>query len=279
MSIVLGENEVISNFYIDSLNKKSGTTFNFVVSNSQNFINFNKIRRISLSEFNVGFLPFSVNEYNRYFTITDGVNSYQVAIPIGYIDIRTSSSAIFFIGIIQTAMNANPFGWNFTVSNNQRLGTIEWTSSVPIRVSQASQQIFDTFGIRTNANLVSNWNFGGIVTGVYSNVFYICSKQLTRNTIRDCHSNIIINNILGVVSVNSQNTGSDYYHVNKVFEQMKVFDFVPSEPLGNDIDVYLLDCYGNEIFNYPQYETARVNLELKIVSVRNPQFVKTVIEN
>lgn len=278
MSIVLDQNEVISNFYIDSLNRKSGTAWNFTVSNSQSFINFTKIRRIALSEINLGFLPFSVNEYNRYFTITDGVNSYQVAIPPGYIDIRDPSSGIFFIGIIQTAMNANPFGWVFTVTNNQRLGTIEWTSSVPIRVSQASQQIFDCFGIKANPNLVTTWNFGGIVSGVYSNVFYICSKQLTRNTIRDCHSNIIINNVLGIVSVSNQFTGSDYYHVGKEYDQMKVFDFEPSEPLGNEIDIYFLDCYGNEIFNYSSYDSSRVTLEFKIVSIRNPTLSKTITE-
>jgi len=278
MSIVLSDNEVISNLYIDSNDAKYGTTWNFVCPPGQSFINFTRIKRIALCNVNLGFLPYTINEYNRYFTITNGTNSYQVSLPIGYYDVRDPSSPAYYIPLIKTAMDANPYGWVFTVSRNLILGTIEWTSTVPIRVSKSSFPLFDALGIRETSTLSASYTSGGITSGVYTNVLYICSKALTKNSVRDAHSNSIINNVLGIISVNDQFSGNDYYHVEKEYRQLKIFDFEPTEPIGSEVDVYFIDSYGREIFQYPQYDSNRITLEFKIVSTRNPSFTKTIPE-
>jgi len=278
MSIVLSPDETLSNFYVDSIDAKYGTTWNFVSPVGQSFLNFTRIKRMALSSANLALFPYTINEYNRYFTITDGTNSYQVSLPVGYYDVRDPTSSAYYLTLIQTAMNANPYGWVFTVGRNAILGTITWTSNANIRVSQSSFPLFDTLGIRETTTLSSSYTSGAIVSGVYSNVIYICSRSLTRNAVRDAHTNSIINNVLGILSVNDQYVGSDYYHIEKDYRQMKVFDFEPSEPIGSEIDIYFLDCYGKPIYEYPQYESNRITLEFKVVSTRNPSFAKVIAE-
>jgi hypothetical protein len=233
---------------------------------------------MALSNVNMSLFPYTINDYNNKFTITDGINSYQVVLPIGYYDIRNSTSTAYYLPLIQTAMNANSFGWTFVVTTNAIKGRIEWTSSVPIRVSVGSFPLFDVLGIRVSNTLTTSYQVNAITSGVYSNVIYICSRSLTKNAVRDAHTNSIINNVLGIMSVNDQFSGSDYFHVEKEYRQLKIFDFEPSEPLGSEIDIYFVDSYGKPIIEYPEYESNRITLEFKIISTRNPSFTRTIPE-
>ena len=101
---------------------------------------------------------------------------------------------------------------------------------------------------------------------------------MTKNTTRDAHTNSIINNVLGIISVNDQYSGSDYYHVGKEYRQMKVFNFEPTEPIGSEIDIYVVDCYGKPVVERSEYESNRLTLEFKVIITRNPSYAITIPE-
>jgi hypothetical protein len=270
MSIELNDDEVLSNFFVDNIDKKSGGNWDFVCPAGQSFVNYNRIKRMALNAVYMTNLPYDINDRNNKFTITDGTNSYQVVIPIGYINTQQPSAPNYFITLIQTAMNANTFGWVFTVSYNPGTGIITWTSTVPTRVSFADKFVFNTFGIRVSTTLSTSYTNGAIICGTNSNVLYVCSRQLTRFSVRDAHTNSIINNTIGTISITNFLFGVDYAITEKQITQMKIFDFEPSTPIGSEIDIFFLDCYGLPILDSPVYDSNRITLEFKVISVRNP---------
>lgn len=280
MSLVISQDEVMSTMVLDSRDRKFGTQFNFIVPGSSSFLNFTRVKRIALTSANIAFFPFNINEYNNKFTITDGVNSYNVVIPPGFMTTKvatTPPNTSNYKFVLESAMNANPYGWTFTVSVDNYSGRMQWTSSVPTRVSSIiGFPITDMLGIVVTPTLSINY-VGAIYNNTYSNVFYICSKALTRDSVRDVHSNGIVNNIIGIMSISDQNIEEDYYHTNRSFTQIKVFDFEPSQPIGGEIDIYVQDAYGNLIYEYPEYASNRLTLEFLIVSTRNP-IVQTLIK-
>lgn len=278
MSLVINDNEVISNLVIDSRDRKAGTYWNFICPKDQKFLNFDRVNRIALTQVNMAILPFNINEYNRYFSVTDGTNTYQVALAKGYVTSALPPDPTSIQTIIQNGLNANPYGWVFTVVFDQYTSQITWTSSVPTRVSVASEQILDCLGVVLTNTLSTSYT-GAISTGTYSNVFYICSKALTGETVRDVHTNITINNIIGIICVADQLISENFYHVFREYKQLKVFDFEPSRPLGGEIDIYFVDAYGQPLLDErPAYQSQRITLEFKIVSTRNPQFTQLITE-
>ena len=269
MSLVINDNEVMSEFFVDNKDRKYGTPFNFVCPLTSTYINFNGIKRMAMSSANMSFLPYTINELNRYFSVTDGVNTYQVALPIGYWNISVpSSTTTFYLNLLQTALNANPYGWVFTLTDVQLTGIFTWVCSVPVRVSQTTASLQNTLGIHSTSTLSANYS-SYIITGTYSNVYYVCSKALTKDTVRDATTNTIINNVLGIISINDQLFQEGYYNTKTEYRQMKVFDFEQSTPIGGEIDIYVVDSRGRSIIEYPQYESLEILLEFKIVSTRN----------
>lgn len=276
MSITLDENEVISNLYINNFDRKSGTAFNFVVPTSTSFINFTRVKRIALSNIFMAFLPYNVYGGNNTFTVTDGVNSYTVTLPIGFYDfflpVSSTSPRNIYLAI-QTLLNANTFGWVFTFVRNEITSVVNMTCNVPVRISASTMQF--NLGLRTTTSLSLTYT-GNIIAGVDSNIFYICSRALTRHTIRDAHSNIRINNVVGVIAIGDSFLNQSVAHVERQNVTMKIFDFEPTEPIGSEIDIFFLDEAGREIVPLPEYESCGMTLEFRMVSVRNPNVVRTI---
>ena len=269
MSLVINDSEVISNFYVDSNDRKFGTTFSFIVPNNSTFINFNRIKRFALAQINMSYLPYNVYDGNNSITISDGTNTYTATIPYGYYDFFLTTSPRYWITALQTALNSNPFGWVFVVSQNLIKSAVQWTCSVPVRV--VSSTMLQIGGI-LNTTVLSLSYQGAINSGVDSNIFYITSKALTKNSIRDAHTNSVINNVVGIVSQGDGFLNSTLSHVEKSFVQLKIFDWELSEPIGSEIDIEMVDQDGRSIIPYPEYRSSRMTLEFKIVSTRNPTF-------
>lgn len=279
MSIELNEDEVLSDFFVDSADKKSGGNWDFVCPTGQSFINFNRIKRMALSAVYMNNLPFDIYDGNNQITVTDGVNSYTAVIPVGYINTLNPSASNYFITLIQTALNANPYGWVFTVTYNLATAVVQWTSSVPTRISVANNRVFTTFGIRTTSTLSTSYTSGATIGGTSSILYYICSRALTRYSVRDAHTNSVINNVLGTISINDfQFSGGGVPSTEKQMTQMKIFDWEPSTPIGSEIDIYVLDYLGNPIKENPLYDSNRITLEFKVVSTRNPTTLKLISE-
>jgi hypothetical protein len=279
MSIELNEDEVLCDFFVDSADKKFGGNWDYVCPVGQSFINFNRIKRMALSAIYMNNLPFDIYNGNNQITITDGTNSYTAVIPVGYINTANPSASNYFITLIQTALNANPFGWVFTVSYDLATAVIKWTSTVPTRISVANNRVFTTFGIRTTSVLSTSYTSGATIGGTSSILYYICSRALTRFSVRDAHTNSVINNVLGTISINDfQFSGGGVPSTEKQFTQMKIFDFEPSTPIGSEIDIYVVDYLGNPIQDNPLYDSNRITLEFKVVSTRNPTTLKLMSE-
>ena len=268
MSLIINDNEVMSDFFVDSTNRKLGNNgYNFVVPSGPSFINFTRIKRIALSQITMSYLPYNIYDGNNRITFTDGTNTYTSVLPYGYYEFITTTSPQYFLTPFTNALNANPYGWVFTVSIDYTKAVLQWTCSVPVRILASTMKL--NLGIFPTTTLSTSFS-GAIISGIDSNTFYICSNTLTKNTVRDCHTNSIINNVLGTISIDDESRTSGYFRVRREIKQMKVFDWSPTEPLGGEIDIYMTDIFGQRIEGYDEYKSVIMNLEFKIVSTRNP---------
>jgi hypothetical protein len=268
MSLIVNENEVMSDFYIDSDDKKLGkNAFSFTVPLNQSFINFNRITRIALAGITMSYLPYNIFDGNNRITLFDGTNTFISVLPYGNYDFINSSSPRYFLTPLQNAMNANPYGWVFTLAVDPVKSNLTWTSSVPIQVVTSTMSI--VCGIFKTTSLSTSYA-GAVISGQDSPIFYVCSRALTKNSVRDAHTNSIINNVLGTISIDDEKLTGSYNVVRRQVEQMKVFDWSPSEPLGGEIDIYFIDQFGTEITDYSEYKSSRMILEFKLITTRNP---------
>jgi hypothetical protein len=279
MSFEVRPEECLSYYFIENTTNAEGTIYDFVAPVTSAYNGIADVSRLALSHVCLSFLPYTICNKNNKFSVTDGTNTHNYVLPIGYYNFYTPTSTVYAPTILTNTLNVNPYGWNFLVTADPLKDNYIITCNVPFRISSVQDRLTVTLGlIVTNTLSLTQIQLTG--TYLFSQKYYICSKRLTENSCQDVHTNLNINNVLGTVDVTNQNPGilnSDYaYTLSIRYPQLKIMDYRFGQMLPSSVDIYILDDYGEKIEHFDGYNTYRMVLEFLIARIRNPLLINNV---
>lgn len=219
-------------FYINSINRLSGTATNFVVPHHR----FNDSYSYRIAKCEIPFTFYNVTSNYNVFTIISGVTTYNVTIPVGQYTITTFNTAL------QTGLNALGVGV-FTVSydtTTYKITIVNATTAFSY-VGTSSSYFITGFG---QSNITASLSLTA------PNIFNLGSTDfidIRSNTLTKSDSKVIDTNFSNSTLIQRIPTNEYSFGQTILFMSRHPHVFTSKINLTEDIDIGLYDQWGYQL--------------------------------